>query len=68
MEQAHGTPICASMEGNVIAASYAGDYGNHIKIQNGDVITVYAHCSEINVSVGDYVAQNQVIGKVGATR
>ncbi len=56
------------MEGNVIAASYAGDYGNHIKIQNGDVITVYAHCSELNVSVGDYVSQNQVIGKVGATR
>jgi murein DD-endopeptidase MepM/ murein hydrolase activator NlpD len=63
-----GTPICASMEGTVIAASYAGDYGNHIKIQNGEVITVYAHCSEINVNVGDYVAQNQVIGKVGATR
>lgn len=63
-----GTPICASLEGTVIAASYAGDYGNHIKIQNGDVITVYAHCSEINVNVGDYIMQNQVIGKVGATR
>lgn len=63
-----GTPINAAMEGNVIAASYAGDYGNHIKIQNGEIITVYAHCSEINVNVGDYIAQNQVIGKVGATR
>ncbi len=63
-----GTPICAAMEGTVIAASYAGDYGNHIKIQNGDVITVYAHCSEIDVSVGDSIVQNQVIGKTGATR
>ena len=63
-----GTPINSAMEGTVIAASYAGDYGNHIKIQKGDVITVYAHCSEIDVSVGESVVQNQVIGKVGATR
>jgi len=62
-----GTIINASMEGTVIAASYAGDYGNHIKIQNGDILTVYAHCSELNVSVGDYVCQGQQIGKVGAT-
>lgn len=62
-----GTPIYASMEGNVVASSYAGDYGNHIKIQNGEVLTVYAHCSELNVCVGDYVAQGQEIGKVGST-
>lgn len=62
-----GTIINASMEGTVVAASYAGDYGNHIKIQNGDILTVYAHCSELNVSVGDYVCQGQQIGKVGAT-
>lgn len=63
-----GTDICSAMNGTVIAASYAGDYGNHIKIQNGDVITVYAHCSKLNVNVGDEVIQNQVIGQVGATR
>ncbi len=62
-----GTIINASMEGKVVAASYAGDYGNHIKIQNGDVLTVYAHCSELNVCVGDYVYQGQQIGKVGST-
>lgn len=62
-----GTSILASMEGTVVAASYAGDYGNHIKIQNGEVLTVYAHCSELNVTVGDYVKQGQEIGKVGAT-
>lgn len=63
-----GTVIHSAMEGTVVAASYAGDYGNHIKIQNGDVLNVYAHCSEINVKVGDYVVQGQEIGKVGATR
>lgn len=62
-----GTAIHAAMEGTVVAASYAGDYGNHIKIQNGEVLTVYAHCSELNVCVGDYVKQGQEIGKVGAT-
>ena len=62
-----GTPIYASMEGTVVAASYAGDYGNHIKVQNGEVLTVYAHCSKLNVGVGDYVAQGQEIGKVGST-
>ena len=63
-----GTIIHSAMEGTVVAASYAGDYGNHIKIQNGDVLNVYAHCSEINVNVGDHVNQGQEIGKVGATR
>lgn len=42
--------------------------GNHIKIQNGDILTVYAHCSELEVSVGDYIYQGQEIAKVGATR
>lgn len=64
---ATGTIIHAAMEGTVVAASYAGDYGNHIKIQNGEVLNVYAHCSELNVQVGDYVVQGQEIGKVGAT-
>ena len=62
-----GTKINCAMDGTVVAASYAGDYGNHIKIQNGEVLTVYAHCSEIEVNVGDEVNQGQEIGKVGAT-
>ena len=62
-----GTAINASMEGTVVASSYDVDYGNHIKIQHGDILTVYAHCSELNVCVGDYVQQGQQIGKVGST-
>lgn len=46
-----GTSIYAAMEGTVVASSFAGDYGNHIKIQNGNILTVYAHCSQLNVSV-----------------
>ena len=62
-----GTPINAAMDGTVVASSFAGDYGNHIKIQNGEILTVYAHCSELEVKVGDTVKQGQEIGKVGAT-
>ena len=62
-----GTAIQAAMDGTVVAASYAGDYGNHIKIQNGEVLTVYAHCSQIEVNIGEQVHQGQEIGKTGAT-
>lgn len=62
-----GTAIKSAMEGDVVAASYAGDYGNHIKIQNGEVLTVYAHCSKLEVNVGDHIMQGQEIAKVGAT-
>ena len=41
--------------------------GNHIKIQNGEILTVYAHCSQLEVKKGDYINQGQEIGKVGAT-
>lgn len=62
-----GTAIHASMEGTVVAASYAGGYGNHVKIQNGEILTVYAHCSELEVEVGEHINQNQEVAKVGAT-
>lgn len=62
-----GTAIKAALEGTVVASSFAGEYGNHIKVQNGDILTVYAHCSELEVNVGDSITQGQEIGKVGAT-
>ena len=42
-------------------------YGNHVEIKNGDVSTVYAHCSKIYVSEGDKIIQGQQIAEVGAT-
>ena len=62
-----GTPIKSAISGTVVASSYAGDYGNHVKIQNGDVLTVYAHCSVLEVKVGDEINQGQEIAKVGTT-
>ena len=62
-----GTVFIASMEGTVETVSSVGDYGNHIKIVNGDVMTLYAHCSKIYVNQGDTIKQGQKIGETGAT-
>lgn len=62
-----GTVFVAAMDGKVITASGEGTYGNHIFIENGDVITVYAHCKTLYVKEGDNVVQGQKIGEVGST-
>lgn len=62
-----GSDIVASMEGNVEYVSDYGDYGNHVKITNGEISTLYAHCSNIFVKQGDYVTQGQKIAEVGNT-
>lgn len=63
-----GNPIYAADGGIVVTATYNYSYGNYIKInhQNG-MVTVYAHCSELLVSVGDKVGKGQQIAKVGNT-
>lgn len=62
-----GTKIIAAMEGTVELVSSQGSYGNHIKITNGEVSTLYAHCNSIYVKEGDYISQGQEIAEVGAT-
>lgn len=62
-----GVAIYAAMEGTVELVSTKGDLGNHISIVNGDVSTVYAHCSVILVKEGQQVKQGEKIAEVGAT-
>lgn len=62
-----GTVVISAMEGTVELVSGEGSYGNHVKITNGDVSTLYAHCSKIYVKEGDYITQGQEIAEVGAT-
>ena len=64
-----GTPICATKDGTVSTSLYSnGSYGYYIVLDHGDGIqTLYAHCSELLVSVGDVVTKGQVIAKVGST-
>ena len=62
-----GTDIVSAIEGTVEIVSNYGDYGNHVKITNGDISTLYAHCSKIIVNVGEHINQGQKIAESGAT-
>ena len=62
-----GTAIYAAMEGTVTVASEEGEYGKHIDITNGDVLTRYAHCSKLLVEEGQQVKQGDKIAEVGST-
>ena len=62
-----GTKIKAAMEGQVVEVGNNRQSGNYIKIQQKDVMTVYAHCKKIKVSKGTKVKQGMVIATVGTT-
>lgn len=63
-----GSPIKAADGGKVIYAGTKGSYGKLVEIDHGNgYVTRYAHCSSINVKVGQRVYKGQVIAKVGST-
>lgn len=66
-----GTPVAAAANGVIIRAAfggYNGGYGSVIIISHPNgTQTIYAHLSQINVSVGDRVNQGQIIGATGNT-
>lgn len=63
-----GTPIVASAGGRVIYAGYRADYGYTVEIDHGNgLVTRYAHCSRLNVKLGEVVEPGQRIASVGST-
>lgn len=65
-----GTPILATADGYVIAASYTGGNGNYVKIKHDEVYTTqYLHMTGFapGIKKGVHVTQGQVIGYVGST-
>ena len=64
-----GTPLYAARAGKVTAASYqAGGAGNYVSINHLDGFSsIYMHMTHYVVSVGQTVAQGQLIGYVGST-
>ena len=62
-----GTKIKSATEGIVTLNSSQGDFGKHLKIQNGDVTIIYAHCNKLYVKEGDNITQGQEIAEVGST-
>lgn len=62
-----GTNIVSSIDGIVSVAEENSEYGKFIKITNGEVMTVYAHCKNLKVKVGDRIKSGQTIATVGTT-
>lgn len=64
-----GTAIKAAASGTVTSAGWSDTgYGYCIMISHGNgVQTLYAHCSQLYVSAGDYVTQGETIAAVGST-
>ncbi len=66
----YGAPIYATRSGTVALAQTwdNGGYGIYVSIDHGDgFLSIYGHCSQIIVSVGQYVEKGEVIGYVGST-
>lgn len=66
---AWGPAIMACGNGLVIVSSYSGgSYGHYVVIDHGDGIkTLYAHCDQLLVNVGQTVVAGQQIATVGST-
>ncbi len=63
-----GDPITAALDGTVKEAGYENGYGYMVLIDHGEGIeTLYGHCSELKVKVGDIVEKGQLIALVGNT-
>jgi murein DD-endopeptidase MepM/ murein hydrolase activator NlpD len=64
-----GSNVYAAASGTVILVKYLNySYGYHVMIDHGDGLsTLYAHNSQILVSVGDTVSAGQVIALSGST-
>lgn len=62
-----GTSIVSAMDGKVVTAGSSTTYGKYIIIENGELRTVYAHCSKLLVKEGAEVKQGQEIAKAGHT-
>ena len=65
---AAGTSILACANGTVVTAGWHWSWGNYIVVDHGNgYTTLYAHCSALLASAGQYVEQGQTIALVGNT-
>ncbi len=63
-----GTAIYAYRTGTVTFAGWGTGYGLHVKVDHGNgMSTLYAHCSQLLVSVGQQITEGQMIAKIGMT-
>lgn len=63
-----GTPVSAVNDGIVVFAGRRSCYGKVVVLLHpGDVVTLYAHLSQVTVRKGWHVRRGDVIGAVGTT-
>jgi len=68
IEAPHGTPVKAAARGELLFTGWLKGYGQVIILDHGgDMTTVYAHLSGIDVREGQVVEQGTPIGRVGNT-
>ncbi|HZK22916.1 MAG TPA: peptidoglycan DD-metalloendopeptidase family protein, partial [Atopostipes sp.] len=63
----YGAAVAAQHAGTVNHSGWMGGYGIAVKIAQGITEQLYAHLSQAIVSVGQSVAQGQIIGNIGST-
>lgn len=64
----HGSPVVATNAGTVKYAGYRGGYGLLVEIEHSnEMLTRYAHLSDIFVFPGQRVAGGELIAHIGAT-
>lgn len=62
------TPVQATHSGIITWAGWnTFGYGNLVIVQNGAFITYYAHLTSANITVGDVVVKDAIIGWSGST-
>lgn len=63
-----GTKIGVALDGVVTYSGINGGYGKVVMVSHdNNMETIYAHCSKLNVSVGDRVSKGNIIAEVGST-
>lgn len=63
-----GTPILAAAAGIVMNVERHPQYGNMVEIDHGnELVTRYAHASQVFVKTGEFVKRRQQIAAVGST-
>jgi murein DD-endopeptidase MepM/ murein hydrolase activator NlpD len=69
IDAAYGSNVIAGQRGTVIAAGWGQTgYGQVVQIQHDNgLVTLYAHLSRVDATVGQVVAQGDLLGAVGKT-
>lgn len=63
-----GAPIVAAYDGVVVKSTYSSGYGYYVQIAHGgDLVTLYAHNSQLVAKVGQKVKKGEMIAKAGST-